>query len=91
MPDQKYFRRRNDIRPYCALVEETKLTIDLKSGLSVPCTVAWLREVAAGLDPQPALVRWNEGGQLGATFNRLLPLADLVAWLHAMREQLHAA
>lgn len=153
------------IRPYCTLVEGTKLTIELKTGCSVPCTVAWIREAAAGvefdtlvdvleilagsqdgprprmprievdchatvrdgsmvhrmrvqdvsqgglkletavvlntgtglvvslpgLDPQPASVRWNEGGQLGATFNRLLPLADLVAWLQAMREQLRAA
>ncbi len=153
------------IRPYCALVEGTKLTIELKTGFTVPCTVAWLRETFAGvefetpvdvleilagtedgprprmprievnchatvrdgatvhrmrvndvsqgglkletaivlskgtdlvvslpgLDPQPASVRWNEGGQLGVTFNRLLPLADLVAWLHAMREQLRAA
>ncbi|MEO7814850.1 MAG: PilZ domain-containing protein [Sphingomicrobium sp.] len=153
------------IRPYCALSEGTKLTIELKTGFSVPCTVAWLRETAAGvefdspvdvleilagtedgprprmprievdchatvrdgatvhrmrvqdvsqgglkletavvlnqgsdlvvslpgLDPQPASVRWTEGGQLGVTFNRLIPLAELVAWLHAMREQLRAA
>ena len=152
------------IRPYCALIEGTKLTIELKTGFTVPCTVAWLREAAAGvefdspvdvleilagsedgprprmprievdchatvrdgatvhrmrvhdisqgglklatavvfnkgtdlvislpgLDSQPASVRWSDGGQLGVTFNKLLPLADLVAWLHAMREQLRA-
>ena len=44
-----------------------------------------------GLDPQPAAVRWTDGGQLGVTFNRLLPLADLVAWLQLMRAQLRAA
>lgn len=153
------------IRPYSALAVGTKLTIELKSGYAVPCTVAWLDEGSAGvefetpvdileilastqdgprprmprieidcqatvregsmvcrmrvqdvsqggvkletsavlttgadlvislpgLDPQPASVRWIEGGYLGATFNRILPLADLVAWLQAMREQMRAA
>jgi len=44
-----------------------------------------------GLDPQTAAVRWNEDGFLGLTFNRLLPLTELVEWLRAMREQLRAA
>lgn len=44
-----------------------------------------------GLDPQAATSRWNEDGFLGVTFNRLLPLAELVNWLRATREQLRAA
>ncbi|MEO6580041.1 MAG: PilZ domain-containing protein [Sphingomicrobium sp.] len=44
-----------------------------------------------GLEAQPAAARWVEAGHLGVTFNRLLPLADLVAWLQTMREQLRAA
>ena len=44
-----------------------------------------------GLDPQAAAMRWNEGGFLGVTFNRLLPLTELVDWLRATREQLRAA
>ena len=44
-----------------------------------------------GLDPQAAAVRWNEGGFLGVTFNRLLPLTELVNWLRATREHLRAA
>lgn len=153
------------IRPYCALAEGNQLTIELKTGFSVACTVTWVREATVGvefetpvdvveilsathdgprprmprieiecfatirdggavhrvrvhdvsqggikvetelvldkgtdlvvalpgLDPQPASVRWHEAGCMGITFNRLLPLADLVAWLHAMREQLRAA
>jgi hypothetical protein len=43
------------------------------------------------LEPQPASVRWCEQGCMGITFNRLLPLAELVTWLRAMREQLRAA
>ncbi len=153
------------IRPYCDLAEGTQLTIELKTGYSVVCTVAWLHERSVGvifetpvdvveilsnalngprprmprievdcfatvrdgglvhrmrvhdvsqggvklesavivesgadlvvslpgLDPQPAAVRWNEDGFLGVTFNRLLPLTELVEWLRATREQLRAA
>lgn len=44
-----------------------------------------------GLNPQAAAVRWNEDGFLGVTFNRLLPLTELVNWLRATREHLRAA
>ncbi|HEV2044111.1 MAG TPA: PilZ domain-containing protein, partial [Sphingomicrobium sp.] len=44
-----------------------------------------------GLEPQAAAVRWSEDGFLGVTFNRLLPLTELVDWLRATREQLCAA
>ena len=153
------------IRPYCDLSEGTRLTIELKSGFSVSCTVTWLSEGSVGvefatpvdvveilstaqegprprmprievdcfatvrdgsrihrmrvhdvsqggvklesslildagadlvvslpgLDPQSAAVRWSEDGYLGVTFNRLLPLTELVDWLRATREQLRAA
>jgi PilZ domain len=35
-----------------------------------------------GLEPQPGLACWVEGGFIGITFNRLLPLGELVSWLH---------
>jgi hypothetical protein len=153
------------IRPYCDLTEGAQLTIELKTGFLVDCTVAWVREGSVGvefatpvdiveilsssqdgprprmprievdcfatvrdggevhrmrvhdvsqggiklestrvidrgtdlvvslpgLDPQPAAVRWSEDGYLGVTFNRLLPLAELVCWLRATRDQLRAA
>ena len=44
-----------------------------------------------GLDAQPGAVRWSDGGYVGVTFNRLLPLTELVAWLRATRQQLRAA
>ena len=153
------------IRPYCDLSQGAQLTIELKSGFSVSCTVTWMREGSVGvefatpvdvveilttaqdgprprmprievdcfanvrdggmiyrmrvhdvsqggvklesslfldagtdlvvslpgLESQAAAVRWNEGGFLGVTFNRLLPLTELVYWLRATRQHLRAA
>lgn len=39
-----------------------------------------------GLEPQPGLACWHENGFTGITFNRLLPLPELVAWLQEHRE-----
>ena len=39
----------------------------------------------AGIDPQPAVVRWVHADQMGVTFNRLLALPTLVEWLRAQR------
>ena len=44
-----------------------------------------------GLPPQPGVVRWQEGGCYGITFNRLFALSELVAWLHDQRETLRKA
>lgn len=44
-----------------------------------------------GLSPQPASVRWSDGGFLGVTFNRLIPLGELVSWLQGIRDGLRAA
>ena len=43
-----------------------------------------------GFEPQPAALRWRQEGHLGLSFNRLVPLSDLVAWLRATREGLRA-
>ena len=39
-----------------------------------------------GLEAQRGIACWNDDGFTGITFNRLLPLGDLVAWLHDQRE-----
>ena len=39
-----------------------------------------------GLEPQPGIACWNSNGFAGITFNRLLPLGELVAWLRDQRE-----
>ncbi len=44
-----------------------------------------------GMEPQPAALRWRHDGHLGISFNRLIPLAQLVAWLQGARDGLRAA
>ena len=44
-----------------------------------------------GLEPQPGALRWRHDGHMGLSFNRLLPLAELVGWLQAARDELRAA
>jgi len=39
-----------------------------------------------GLEPQRGIACWNDNGFVGITFNRLLPLGELVAWLQEQRE-----
>ena len=39
-----------------------------------------------GLEPQPGMACWVAGGFMGITFNRLLPLGELVGWLQEQRE-----
>ncbi|WP_281288863.1 PilZ domain-containing protein [Sphingomonas xanthus] len=38
-----------------------------------------------GLPAQAGVARWSDQGFMGVTFNRLLSLGELVAWLHAQR------
>ena len=44
-----------------------------------------------GLPPQPGVTCWTGAGFTGVAFNRLLPLAELVAWLHDQRETQRSA
>lgn len=39
-----------------------------------------------GLEPLPGVTCWVDGGFIGVSFNRLLPLGELVHWLHGQRE-----
>jgi len=39
-----------------------------------------------GLLAQAGAACWSSGGFMGITFNRLLPLGELVGWLHEQRE-----
>lgn len=40
-----------------------------------------------GLEPQRGIACWSEGGFTGITFNRLIPLSELVSWLQQQREE----
>lgn len=44
-----------------------------------------------GLTPEQAVVRWNDGEACGITFNRVLALPQLVAWVGEQQEKLRAA
>ena len=44
-----------------------------------------------GMPPQPASLRWSSDDHVGLTFNRLLPLPDLVEWLRSVRDESRAA
>lgn len=153
------------IRPYCELKADDPVTIELKTGTSVPGRVTWVKDGNAGvtfdqpvdvveilsssmqgpkprmpriavdviatvrdgarirhlpvcdvsqggvklesdrpfqesfdisitlpgLPPQPAALRWYRDGHAGLTFNKLLPLSDLVAWLKWQRDESRAA
>jgi hypothetical protein len=58
--------------------------VDLTLGAEVIVTLM-------GLAPAPGTIRWKEEGAYGITFNRIIPLPALVAWLQEQREQLRAA
>ena len=63
---------------------KVEITTTLASGTDVIVTLP-------GLEPQPCVVRWNEAGYTGITFNRLLALPLLVAWLEDQRPALRQA
>ena len=44
-----------------------------------------------GLEAQRGIACWSEGGLVGIAFNRLLPLSELVSWLHEQREMQRGA
>lgn len=43
-----------------------------------------------GLGPLPAALRWRQDGQVGISFNRLVPLVQLVNWLQVVRDSMRA-
>jgi hypothetical protein len=44
-----------------------------------------------GLEAQRGALRWRHDGNIGLSFNRLVPLATLVSWLQGIRDGLRAA
>lgn len=44
-----------------------------------------------GFDPLPGVVRWVDDRHAGLTFNRVLPLGELVGWLQSQRTGMRQA
>lgn len=73
---QVYGMRARDVSQGGVKVESDR---DLPLGAEVVVTLP-------GLPPMPGVVRWRETGSYGISFNRLVALSDLVAWLQSQRE-----
>lgn len=73
---QVYGMRARDVSQGGVKVESDR---DLPLGAEVVVTLP-------GLPPIPGVVRWRESGSYGISFNRLVALSDLVAWLQSQRE-----
>jgi hypothetical protein len=77
-------------------VRRTRALNISQGGICVDCpfeltTDADVIVTPAGLSPVPAVVRWKDGDTYGISFNRLLPLPELVGWLRAQQERQRAA
>lgn len=69
-------------------ISQGGLKVETNRDLEIGCDVV---VTLPGLPPQLGVVRWQEAGCYGITFNRLLALSELVQWLHEQRELLRAA
>lgn len=78
----------NALRVAVCDISQGGMKIACKTGLPVGADVV---VSLPGLSAQPGVTRWNDHGCAGITFNRLLPLSELVCWLHDQREGLRAA
>ena len=76
-----YPMRARDISQGGVKVESDR---NLKLGAEVVVTLP-------GLPPMPGIVRWQDGKCFGVTYNRLLALSDLVAWLQGQRDLMRRA
>ena len=79
-----------------ATVIRTKAVNISQGGLQV-CSYAELNVGAnvtvslSGLPPEQAVVKWRDGDNYGISFNRVLSISQLVAWLQARQECVSAA
>jgi hypothetical protein len=59
-------------------ISQGGLSVEAPNALAVNADVT---VTIPGLPPQDAVVRWSNGIRYGLSFNTVLPLAGLVAWL----------
>ena len=79
-----------------ATVHRTKVFDISQGGIKIECRddLAIGADVAVtliGLPPRQGVVRWKSGTAYGITFNGVLALSQLVAWLQEQRERPRAA
>lgn len=60
-------------------ISQGGLSVETPNGLNVNADVT---VTIPGLPTQDAVVRWADGKRYGLSFNTVLPLARLLAWLH---------
>jgi hypothetical protein len=69
-------------------ISQGGLRVEAANGLPVGAQVT---VTLAGLAPEQGVVRWNDGEACGITFNRVLALPQLVAWVGEQQERERAA
>ena len=65
-------------------ISQGGLRVETTNGLPVGAQVT---VTLPGLSPEQGVVRWNDGESCGITFNRVLALSHLVAWLGDQQER----
>jgi hypothetical protein len=68
-------------------VSQGGLRVEAPNGLPVSAQVT---VTLPGLPPEQGVVRWNDGDSCGITFNRVLALPQLVAWVGEQQERRRA-
>jgi len=69
-------------------ISQGGLRVEAPKGLPVAAQVT---VSLPGLPPEQGVVRWNDGDSCGITFNRVLALPQLVAWVGEQQERKRAA
>lgn len=68
-------------------ISQGGVRVEAQNGLPVGAQVT---VTLPGLSPEQGVVRWNDGGACGITFNRVLALSQLVGWLGDQQERQRA-
>ena len=77
----------NVVRARVTNISQGGLRIDSPSALQIGAAVI---VTLSGLAPEPAVVKWSEGDSYGLSFNRVLSVTHLAAWLKTQQEGLRA-
>lgn len=73
----------NVIRTRVLNISQGGLCVEARAPLTIGANVV---TTLPGLAPAPGVVKWNEDGVYGLSFNRSLVLSDLVAWLQELQQ-----